>query len=130
MAAVSPGPLFTRCGTVSLEGSSIKVTYEAGEVTHAVFVVNARDLRHNRDAVPVPVFARGPQGFTKCGYAHRSLSGRAFIISTSNSLGDLMRSFKTLFFQLPHTFGHQGGDLPTDKHGGARYLISVGYRKT
>jgi len=84
----TPGP-FTRCGTVSLEGGAVKVTYDADGGTHTVFIPNARDLRHNRDAVPMPVFSQGPEGFIKAGYAHRSLSGRAFMISTTTSGGEL-----------------------------------------
>jgi hypothetical protein len=59
------------------------VTYETGGVTHSVFILDAANLSGNRDAVPVPVFARGPEGFTKTGYAYRSPSGRAFVISTT-----------------------------------------------
>jgi hypothetical protein len=92
---MTAGP-FTRCGTVSLEDSTVKVTYEADAVTHTVFIRNARDLLHHRDACPVPVYARGPEGFIKCGYAHRSLSGRAFIISTTTSQGDLTCEWSAL----------------------------------
>jgi len=95
MRTSSPGP-FTRCGTVSLEDDAVKVTYDAGRVTHTVFIPNAGDLKGNRDAVPVPVFARGPEGSIKTGYAHRSLSGRAFMISTTTSGGELTIEWSAL----------------------------------
>ncbi|MFA5346935.1 MAG: hypothetical protein WC294_02265 [Methanoregula sp.] len=91
----TPGP-FTRCGTVCLENDTVKITYDAGGVTHSAFILEAANLSGNRDAVPVPVFARGPEGFTKTGYAYRSPSGRAFVISTTTSQGDLTCEWNAL----------------------------------
>ena len=87
--AKSAGP-FTRCGIVSLEDRAVKVTYEAGGVSHTVFITDTRALSGNRDTPPVPVMARGSAGaFVKVGYATRSPSGRALIISTTSSQGNL-----------------------------------------
>jgi hypothetical protein len=83
----SPGP-FTRCGVVTLEDRAVKVTYDAGGISHTVYIWSWNLPGH--DTPPVPVFARGPaEAFVKVGYASRSPSGRALIISTTTSQGNL-----------------------------------------
>lgn len=84
--APSPGP-FTRCGYMQMVGKWIvKVKYETEGIWHTVFIKDLRAFIGDRYAPPIPVTDKDG---VKVGYAHRSLSGMALIISTSTSGGDL-----------------------------------------
>lgn len=96
---VSQSGYFVRTGRVELEKSALRVTYEAFGKTVTVFI-GAKDLARvlmpGAPAVPVVNVRTGIDGTEvteSIGTAWRSRSGKALMIRTIDSDGEIMASF-------------------------------------
>ena len=92
---VRPQSAFTRCGNISLEKMAVKVTYESFGKTHTAFISAAgvRSLIEKGIPADVSEVHENPDGavvIAKVGTAKRSQSGRALVIDTTQSAGQIM----------------------------------------
>jgi len=92
---VRPQSAFTRCGNISLEKMAVKVTYESFGKTHTAFISasGVRSLVEKGIPADVSEVHENPDGavvIAKVGTAKRSQSGRALVMDTTQSAGQLM----------------------------------------
>jgi len=93
---VRPQSSFTRCGNISLEMLAVKVTYESFGKTHTAFIgaAGVRSLTGPAqmpcDVEEIQEGADGTEVISQVGKAWRSRSGKALVINTSQSQGELM----------------------------------------
>lgn len=86
---------FIKCGSLCLEKMAVKVTYESFNSTHTAFisVAGIRALIEKGIPADVSEVHEHPDGsvvITRVGTAKRSQSGRALVIDTTQSAGQLM----------------------------------------
>ena len=92
---VRPQSAFSRCGNISLEKMAVKVTYDSFGKTHTAFISAAgvRSLVEKGMPADVSEVHENPDGavvISMVGTAKRSQSGRALVIDTTQSAGQLM----------------------------------------
>lgn len=92
---VRPQSAFTRCGSLCLEKMAVKVTYDSFGKTHTAFISAAgiRALIEKEMPADVSEIHEHPDGsvvISRVGTAKRSQSGRALVIDTTQSAGQLM----------------------------------------
>lgn len=104
---VSPSGYFVRTGRIEMEKSALRLTYEAFGKMHTAYIA-ARDLDRilQPGAPPVKVIhirtgIDGEEVTDEIGTAWRSRSGRALMIRTIDSDGEIMASFSKVR-QLTH----------------------------
>lgn len=86
---------FIKCGSLCLEKMAVKVTYESFNSTHTAFisVAGVRALIEKGIPADVSEVHEHPDGsvvISRVGTAKRSQSGRALVIDTTQSAGQLM----------------------------------------
>lgn len=92
---VRPQSAFTRCGSMCLEKMAVKITYESFDKTHTAFInaAGVRSLIEKGMPADVSEVHEHPDGsvvITRVGTAKRSQSGRALVIDTTQSAGQIM----------------------------------------
>lgn len=99
---VSTGSEFVRTGEISMEDNELQIAYDSFGKSHEVFIIS-QDLRQiirSRLAPAAPVYemrdrADGRNDRVKIGYGARTVSGKAFKVSTTTSGGDLLVPWST-----------------------------------
>lgn len=87
---------FSRAGSITLEKNALKIEYEAFGKTHVVYISTAglRSLtgpsQMPADVEEITIGIDGTEVISKVGRAWRSRSGKALVINTSQSQGELM----------------------------------------
>lgn len=86
---------FTRCGSIALEKNALRIIYESFGTSHTVYISPAgiRSLIEKMmpaDVEEVRTGIDGTEVVTQVGKAWRSRSGKALVITTSQSGGELM----------------------------------------
>lgn len=92
---VRPQSAFTRCGSMCLEKMAVKVTYDSFGKTHTAFISAAGVHTLIEKGIPADVSEvhEHPDGsvvISRVGTAKRSQSGRALVIDTTQSAGQLV----------------------------------------
>ncbi|NMB79287.1 MAG: hypothetical protein GYA23_09375 [Methanomicrobiales archaeon] len=87
---------FQRAGSIGMQREALRISYESFNKSHVVYIGRGDLTRfvQNPLAGPAPVYETtinpdGSELYQKIGHAHQSMSGRALMICTSTSAGEL-----------------------------------------